>query len=55
MADDEKVAIARLEERMKVQEETTRSMNARVWAVMATICAWVGNQVLGLINTGGGQ
>jgi len=55
MADDEKVAIARLEERMKVQEAATQSIIARLWAVAAMIFAFVANQILGLIGTGGGQ
>ncbi len=44
--------LARLDERMKVVEAELKSLNTKLWAGLATILAYVGQQFLGLIGKG---
>ena len=44
--------LARLDERMKVVEAELKSLNTKLWAGLAAILAYVGQQFLGLIGKG---
>jgi hypothetical protein len=52
MNDDKDVKIARLEERMKVQEQRMEGMAQRVWAIALVAVAFVVNRVMALIGGG---
>lgn len=44
--------LARLDERMKVVEAELKSLNAKLWAGLAVILAYVGQQFLGMLGKG---
>jgi len=53
MGEDERVSIARLEERMKQVEARIASLDSRIWGAVVLILAYVANKFLGLLQIGG--
>ena len=48
------VRLARLEERMKVQEAKTSGIEMKLWGAVVLIVATVASKILGLLEFGGG-
>jgi hypothetical protein len=51
--DDARIAIARLEERMKAVEAKLGALDTRLWGAVFLIVAYVINKVMGLVTIGG--
>ncbi len=51
--EDDKVQLARLDERVKVLEAKIGSIDTKIWGAVVLILVYVANKFLGLITIGG--
>jgi hypothetical protein len=53
MGDNIEVLIARMDERLKTLEARAKTLEGRLWAAVLAIVAYVGSQLLGLLQITG--
>ena len=50
MADDERERLARLEERGKAVDDRVKSLEQKLWAIVAVVIGFVVNNLMGLVG-----
>lgn len=51
--EDDKVLLARLDERVKTMEQKLASIDTKIWGAVILILVYVANKFLGLLTIGG--